>query len=528
MTDLLGTLLDLDEDTRRYVIDSLSEEDRAAVHAELNALPPMTPAGQALVIDAGFRARDHLQYLSDRLALAVSDVEAGQNRKLAVSMPPRMGKSTLSSMFAPVWMLRKHPDWRIALISHAPSLAASWGRSVRRMVTEHGETIGVKIASDAGAVTDWETTERGGITSRSIGQSITGLGFRVMLIDDAVKDYAAAHSDKQREAVWEWWTANAVTRLEPPSLVIVVGTRWHQDDLIGRLLSDEHDGDPAEWEEIRFPALAEENDVLGREPGDPLLSPVVNETPEQARERWRGLKRTVGSYTWAALYQQSPVPAEGAVFQPAWWRYWTTDPEKVTADGKVRLYDPRHEKKGVWLDSWDCTFKGSETSDYVVGQRWVRTGADRFLVGQVRRRMTFSETLEAMRTWAEPDSVGGTGEHVARRVVEEAANGAAIIDTLQREIAGMKAVKATASKEARARAVTPEIESGNVYLPHPTEPGYEWVQDLLDEVQLFPSGKHDDQVDALSQGLSEIRPKRKEAPGAPVITVSQTNYWSRI
>lgn len=503
-------VLDLVEDLPAAVIGPLLAQTSKAP----TALPP-TPFDQAREIDPGYLDRAHLTYLSERLAEAIKDVEAGQSRYLVVSMPPRSGKSLLTSVYLPTWLLRSHPDWKIGLISHAPTLAVSWGRQVRRMVEEHKDLLGLTLAKDAGAASEWQTTVGGGITSRSApGQSITGLGFKVMLIDDAVKDFAAAHSETQREALWDWWLANAQTRLEPPALVVVVGTRWHEDDLIGRILSPEHEGDPGDWEVIEFPAIATEHDVLGREPGDPLYSPLLEESREEALTRWDGLRRSLGTYTWSALYQQSPAPSKGAIFDTGWWRFWTDNPEKgdrledgtPDPDGKVIYFRPEDHPHGRWLDSWDMAFKGTDASDYVVGQRWARQGVGRYLVGSSRARRTFTSTLAKVKEWADPTTVlPRCSAYVHERLVEDKANGTAIIDTLKREISGLIPVNPTESKQARARAVTPEVEAGNVFLPLPSDPGNEWVADLLDELRNFPTGAHDDQVDALTQALSRLR-----------------------
>ena len=466
------------------------------------------PLEAAMQTDDGYRSRPHLEYLAERLAKAMHDVENGESRFITVSMPPRMGKSALTSVNLPIWLLRQHPDWKIGLVSHSPTLAVSWGRQVRRMVEEHGLEFGLKIAHDAGSVSDWQTNDGGGVASRSApGQSITGMGFKVMLVDDLVKDFATAHSAAERESLWNWWIANAQTRLEPPSLVVVIGTRWHEDDFIGRLLSAEYSPDRDKWEVIKFPAIAEQADVLGRAEGDPLFSPLLEETREEALERWAQMKTSMGSYSWAALYQQRPSPAQGAVFDVGWWRYWTRDPAKVTGDGRVVLAPDAAWRAGQWVDSWDLTFKGSENSDFVVGQRWVRAGPDRYLVAQQRGRWSFTETLDHMERWVRTDDhdVSPYGECVHQRLIEDAANGSAAIDVLKKRVAGVKPVQARTSKEIRARAITPEIESGNVYLPYPSDPGNEWVEDLLSELREFPNGKHDDQVDALTQALNGLR-----------------------
>jgi predicted phage terminase large subunit-like protein len=474
-------------------------------------LQASSPLESAQQLDAAYAGRPHIQYLSDRLTEAVRAVERGENRYMTISMPPRMGKSTLTSINLPIWLLRQHPDWKIGLISHSPQLATAWGRQVRRFVEEDGERWGIKIAGDAGAVSEWQTTRGGGIVSRSApGQSITGLGFKVMLMDDVVKDFADAHSESKREAIWDWWQANAVTRLEPPFLCIAIATRWHEDDFIGRLLNPAMNPDADKWENVIFPALAEENDPLGREPGDPLYSPLVSETREEALERWDGLKRSVGSYMWEALYQQHPTPADGSIFNLGWLRFWTTDPAKVKeGDPSVILLPRERLERGQWLDSWDLTFKGSSTSDYAVGQRWCRQGADRFLIAQQRGQWSFTQTLEKMLRWCNAgdldDKASPGGSFVHQRLVEDAANGTAAIDVLRKKVAGIKPIKPRSSKEVRARAVTPEIESGNVYLPHPSDPGNGWVNELISEMRAFPSGKHDDMVDALSMGLLGLR-----------------------
>lgn len=468
---------------------------------------PTSPAGQALELDEGYQVVPHLAYLSERLQAAVADVERGISRKLLVAMPPRHGKTEMVSVYLPLWLLRRNHKLKVGIISHSPNLAAVWGRRIRRMVERHGAQLGLSIAPDAGAVSEWETPEGGGVTSRSIGQALAGVGFNVLIIDDPTRDFAAAHSSAARQSVWEWYTANATTRLEPPSLVIVVQTRWHQDDLTGRLLSHDHEGDPEEWEQIIIPAIAETDDVLGREVGEPLRSPLVpEETREQAVARFTQIKRDVGSYTWAALYQQSPSPAQGAIFNIGWWRYWTLDPAKATEDGRVRLIDADLLRRGRVIDSWDATFKDTASSDYVVGQRWARVGPDRFLLAQSRDRRSFVATIAEMRDFF----TAGLGALLAHtHLIEDKANGPAIISVLNEEVSGLKPVNPRGSKEARARAITPEIESGHVYLPLPPAAGvpgeFAWVHDFLAEARSFPTGEHDDMIDAMSQALDELR-----------------------
>jgi predicted phage terminase large subunit-like protein len=495
-------------------------EDLLAATEKAPLLRPRDPLEQAQSLDPLYRRRAHLEYLAERLRLAMVDVEAGQSRYMVVSMPPRSGKSQLCSVYLPAWVLSEHPDWSIGLISHDPSLAVNWGRDVRALVEENAEALGLELASDAGAAAEWKTTEKGGVLSRSVGQSITGRGFKVLIVDDAVKDFADAHSSAKREALWNWWKANASTRQNGPWLVVFIGTRWHEDDILGRLLSDEFEGDPQRWEQIKFPALAEEHDVLGRSPGEPLISPLMEETPEEATQRWEDVKRSVGTYTWNALYQQRPSSPKGAIFDVDWWRFWTTNPAHVSRseggepDGKVVLLPDMSTAR--WLDSWDMAFKATTASDYVVGQRWAQHGALKYLMHQERKRLTFTATLSRMRLWADPAAgVTPYAEKVYERLVEDKANGTAVIDTLKEEISGLIAINPTESKEARARAVTPDAEAGNVLLPYPGDPGNEWVTDLLSELRDFPNGAHDDQVDSLTQALSRMRTPQRSSISQP-------------
>lgn len=465
-----------------------------------------SPLQQALELEEGYRAQPHLKYLSARLVQAVRDVERGKNRKLIVSMPPRAGKSTMTSLYAPLWMMRRHPEWKYVLTAHDGTLSGGWASEIRTFI-EDNPSLGIALKYDSGARGRWKTVEGGSMYATSVGGSLTGRGARVLIIDDPISDFMAAHSPRIRENLWKWWLSVAYTRLESPSLVLVTMTRWHEDDFAGRLLSNEYEGDPKDWENIRLPALAEKNDILKRPVDAPLLSPLSDQTVPEAIDHWNSIKTGVGSYTFAGMYQQRPAPQKGAIFDVGWWRYWTTDASKATDDGRVVYLDPGTLASGRWLDSWDTAFKGGEGADWVVGQRWVRHQANRYLIAQMRGRWTFTETIKQMETWARPDDQYASpwGHHVHERLIEDKANGSAIIDTLKDKISGIKPRNPGVSKEARARAITPEIESGNVYLPHPTDPGNEWVTDLLSELRNFPHDTHDDQVDALTQALMDLR-----------------------
>lgn len=470
---------------------------------------PTNPLDQAIELNPKMVKRAHLEYLSGRIAQAVKDMESGQNRMLAVSMPPRAGKSTLLSQYTPLWLLRRHPEWEIVTASYDSALTTVWARDIRYMIEDKPE-LGIALARDGGAGATWKTVEQGGMYATSVRGGMTGRGARVLIIDDPIKDFVEAHSLAYRRSLWDWWLSVAQTRLEPPFLVLVVMTRWHEDDFVGRLLSEDYEGDPKDWERVSLPAISDgPGDVLERPQGEPLYSPIIAETRSQALDRWDDVRRGVGMYTFSAMYQQRPAPAKGAIFDTGWWRFWTIDPEKATEDGKVVLLDPGKLDHGTWCDSWDASFKSSinDVGGWVVGQRWVRSDANRYMIKQKRGRWSFTDTIRELEMWALTNDPlrSPYGDRVHDRLIEERANGAAIIDTLRERISGLKPINPTVSKEARARAITPEIESGNVFLPHPSDPGNEWVADLLSELRNFPNDVADDQVDALTQALAFLR-----------------------
>jgi predicted phage terminase large subunit-like protein len=485
---------------------------------------PVGPAEQAADIDTRWRMRPHTVLLSDRIAEALAAVERGESRRLIVTMPPRAGKSMLTSLYTPLWLLRRHPDWSIVSLSHGAGLATLWGKQVRRLV-ETGKH-GIQLAPDSKASSEWETTAGGGMLARGMQGSLTGRGAKVMIIDDPVKDYADAHSKTKRDSLWDWWLSVAQTRLEPPFLLLVVMTRWHEDDFVGRLLSTEHEGDPDDWELINVPAIAEdEDDALGRAPGEPLLSPLLDETPTQALRRWESTKRDVGAYTWASLFQQRPAPDGGAVFDTSWWRYWTRDPKLAAGNDDIVLLPPEVKLSRLpQLQVWDAAFKDDETSSFVVGQAWATwqrapgTEPMYMLLDQRRERLAFTATVRAVKAMLTK------WPHASRVLIEDKANGTAVIDVLSRLVPKVKPWPATGSKVERARAVTPLVEAGRVLLPHPSEAP--WITTFIDECRDFPHSEHDDQVDALGHALTAMSQETFTVPMVAPLEGTKSSDWA--
>src|SRR5262245_36309965 len=261
------------------------------------------PASLARRLTKGrYQVPPHLRLLSNAIAETVRT-----GGRLLVMMPPRSGKSETGSVWTPVWFLNAWPDKRVMLTSYEADFAASWGRRARNVIDEHDELL-VRLSEDSTAANRWHTPEGGGMTTAGAGGSLTGRGADLLIVDDAHKNAEEAYSKATRDRIWEWWTTTALTRLEPGAAVIVIGTRWHEDDLIGRILRQEG----SHWRVISFPALAAENDPLGRAPGEPLWPERYDAAALAAT------KASIGERAWEALYQQDPFGDGGTFFRREW------------------------------------------------------------------------------------------------------------------------------------------------------------------------------------------------------------------
>lgn len=434
--------------------------------------------GAFLELDAGGKwvKSRYLDHLTDALERVEAAVCEGRGARIIICLPPRHTKSEIFSKKGPAWILGRNPDWEIILTSYDADLALDHSRIARDTFAEWGQALwDVRLAKDSKAVNQWHILgHRGGMKAAGVGGSITGHGAHIAIVDDPFKNWEEASSPTIREKVWNWYKTTLRTRLAPGGAIILVTTRWHEDDLVGKVLKDAK-AEGEQWEVISLPAEAEENDPIGRQPGEWLC-------PERFRpEEYLSLKRTLGSHLWAALYQQRPSPEEGGIIKRGWWKYYKQAPAKFDEV----------------IQSWDCAFKDLSTSDYVVGQVWGRKAADKFLLDQVRAKMDFPVTIAAVR------SLSAKWPTARAKLVEDKANGPAVIATLKREIPGLIAVEPEGGKVVRARAVSPDIEAGNVYLPDPSIAP--WIHDFVEECSAFPNAAHDDQVDAMTQALNRLQ-----------------------
>lgn len=470
--------------------------DIEARKAERRALGPKwrTPGDLAKLIDPTTVQTSALDLIDRELMWAYSTPGA----RLAISVPPQEGKSSRATKVGTLWALAKNPELRIAIVSYSQPLAEGFGRDIRNWIaTYNGDEgsfdIGLRIARDYGSAKRWQLEgHRGGVVCVGIGGGLTGKPAEALIIDDPFSDKEQADSAYYRERVWGWWQAVGSTRLAPGAPVILINTRWHEDDLTGRFLAAE---DAHRWRVINIPALADhdpakgQSDPLGREPGEWLES-----ARGRSAEDWEAIRIQAGSRVFNALYQGRPSPDSGNVWQRHWWRrysvpLWSQHPMHPDAY--------RVDEADEIVMSWDMAFKDTRSSDYVVGQVWARRGANVYLLDQVHKRLSFTDTVAAFK------ALVARWPQATAKYVEDKANGTAVISTLQSKIAGIVPINPTESKYARANAVSPFLEAGNVFLPESGIALFD-PSELIDEAAGFPNASHDDQVDAASQALAQL------------------------
>ena len=422
----------------------------------------------------------------------LTDLLSTPDARLLLSMPPQEGKSQRVSRWFPLWALTRNPNLRIAIVSYEHNVARRWGRAIRDEIIQHPE-LGLTVRADLSAQHEWGLVGAdGGVYTAGIGGALTGRPVDLLIIDDPVKDREQADSLLYRQRAWDWWTDVGSTRLSPGAQVVVVATRWHEEDLTGKLRAD----NPGLWRYLNIPAEADhdpgkgETDPLGREPGE-FMESARRRTPAQ----WLAKKLAAGSRAWASLFQGRPSPAEGDLFlRDAWPRYDT--PLWVDREDGSKVIPGILGPDVELVQSWDFTFKDTGSSDYVVGQVWLRKGVDAYLLDQVRARLDFTASCQAMR------DLSARWPQAILKLVEDKANGPAILNALRSKIGGLVPVEPEGSKYARAVAITPFVEAGNVWLP--AVELAPWVADLIEEAAGFPNAAHDDQVDGMTQAVHRL------------------------
>lgn len=442
-------------------------------------------------------------------------VTAWEIDNLLINIPPRHMKSLAVSVFWPAWVWTRDPAFRWLFASYAQSLSNRDSLKCRRLVSSpwYQQRWGrlFRLTGDQNMKTRFENDRTGYRISTSVGGAATGEGGDVVACDDphSVKE---RESDAKREAVLDWWDNvmhNRAGRYPTPRRVIVM-QRVHERDLSGHVMEQGgyvHLCLPAEYEPRVQVGGTAENALGWKDPrtkAGELLWPQRFGPAEISGE-----KKVLGSQGYAGQYQQRPSPSEGGIFKRHWWRYWQPAganlppvpvklPDSAGSFGAMRFVEavPLPARFTREAQSWDMAFKGKEDSDFVCGQFWGATEADAYLQDQDMRRLDFPATIEAVQSFTKRHPTAGA------KWVEDKANGPAVIATLHAKIPGMIAVPPDGDKQARAHAVSPYVESGNVYLPHPAL--FPWVEKLIESCAAFPNAANDDDVDALTQALRKL------------------------
>lgn len=408
------------------------------------------------------------------------DMMAGKRPILILGAPPQHGKSDIVSRYLPAYFFGKYPDMRVAGLSYGKDLASDMNRDVQRiMMSEEYKAlfpesclnakrvVTVEIEAKRNSETFEIVGRKGAYISQGIGGPLTGKKVDLGIIDDPIKNAKEALSPVTKKATWNWYISTFKTRLSKNSGEIIMATRWATDDLSGRVIDS---SDKAKV--LAFPAINERGEALV-----PELHPIDSLLEKKA---------LFGDYFWSAMYQQAPKPGDGQIFHEEFARYYLPKDLPDTFDEVIH--------------SWDMTFKDSDGTDYVVGQVWGKKGANAYLLYQIRKRMSFTETLKAVKLLVDKYP------QARRKLVEDKANGPAVIDTLKTTVSGLVPIEPDGSKIARAHACTAEWEAGNVWLPH--KDIAPWVTETVEEITTFPFAGHDDTVDAMTQALRYLFQKK--------------------
>ena len=422
---------------------------------------------------------------------------------LIVTLPPRHGKSSLISHWTPVWFLKAWPHKRVILASYQTDFAADWGGDTKNTITENVLELGLELMQDTKAKHQWRIKGHGGgMTATGIGGSLTGRGGDLIVIDDPVKSQKEALSETYRRTTKQWYQATLRSRLQPNGSIIIIMTRWHEDDLVGWLLSEtsEEVKYKDDWKVINMPAFAESDDVLGRKEGQVLWPGMYS------RESLLASREAVGPYWWSAQYMGSPRPEGGAILKEAWFQYFTDEDDPLEND-EVKILR--------CLQFWDTAFKKDQQNDRSACCTWIETNKGYFLHDVWVGRPEFPELVEIVKAKYRqyiPDQIQ----------VEDKASGQSLIQQLRRDTRlPIKAIKAVDDKTIRVNSIAGIVEAGRVFLPSRAP----WLSEFLHEVCSFPSAMHDDITDAFAYGLMAMKPQRVIGGRSSVSRGKKQSTW---
>lgn len=416
----------------------------------------------------------------------------GEIPRLLVFMPPRHGKSQLVSRHTPAWIFGQNPDARIIACSYSADLASQMNRDVQRIMTsdEYGELFPESSLNSRNVITGHTArrnstifdivNHRGHYTSAGVGGPITGKGADFAIIDDPIKNMEESESKIYRDKLWDWYVSTLYTRLEKNGNILITLTRWHEDDLAGRLLKQMNDpeNDTADkWEVIDFPAICEHlsNQDDPRDVGEPLWPWKYD------LEKLATIKSTLGSRYWTALYQQKPTAEGGNVIKGEWF-------------GRFNKSIIRPTTINFYLDS---AYTDKSKNDPSAIMAYFRYGNDMYILNSKTVRMGFSDLVKFIVEYTNSFNQYSIGY----LKVEPKASGKDIVDYLKKH-SNLNIIEDDPPKDdklSRTYANTPYIEGGRVLIPEDDH----WTDDFINELEAFPNGKHDDQVDCLNGAIKD-------------------------
>lgn len=407
----------------------------------------------------------HIIYICQQL----DRLTRGEIDKLMLFLPPRHGKSETVTVRYSAWRLERNPETRIIIGAYNQFLANTFSRKIKRIVQARQP-----LAKDRVAVEQWETATGGGVRAVGVGGGITGMGGSLIVIDDPTKNRAEAESEVYREGVWNWYVDDLYTRREPGAKLLLIQTRWHHDDLAGRILASD---DGPNWTVVSLPAEAEEDDPLGRSLGAALC-------PERFDEKALAEIHTVLGSDYIALYQQRPTARGGDFFKRVWFPIIDIAP----VNGKcVRFWD---------LAATEA--KQGKDPDWTAGAKLMLKDGITYIADIQRTRATPQGVEYLIRQTAELD-----GKNVPIFMEQEPGNsGVSQIDYYRRNVLQgwpFYGTRATGSKEVRAAPLASQAEGGNVRLVRGA-----WNAAFLEEIETFPHGKHDDQIDSVAGAYNQL------------------------
>lgn len=426
------------------------------------------------------------------------DVAAGLSPRLLISLPPRHGKTMHCAERFPAWHLGRHPKHKVIVASYSLSLARDATRAAREVAQSLAYRAifpRIQLAADTRAKADWRTRDNGGMKAVGVGGALTGFGADILVFDDPHKNAKDALSSARRDDVWAWMQAVARTRVQPGGGMLGIMTRWHEDDLVGRLLTQaKHEG----WTVINYAAIAEEDEYfpdgrLRRRKGSSL------QPGRYPRKALDAIRATIGDFWFFALFQGRPTAPGGNTWPRHTFRFWTVG--EPTPEQAALGWRKKPERFERYVISSDLTFgsKADDASWVVIIVHGLHQGR-LYWLSEKRFRAPYpvQEATVKEVTLAHPGS---------RSLIENKAHGAAVVQSLT-QIPGIEAINPQGDKVARAEAAAPKIAEGCYLLPY----GDPAALDFLNEVAEFPNHKHDDRVDAAGQAIRAVLQVAPESP----------------